>query len=202
MQPKVVVFDLGKVLVDFDYGIAARKLATLAKVPPDDVRRLVDQSPLLVQLETGLMNSARFFREVCAATGFCGDQKQFDALFADIFSPIDAMIDLHARLRVPTYIFSNTNDIAVRHIRERFPFFANFTGHIYSYEHGAMKPDPKLYEVVEKMTGASGGEILYLDDRAENVETGRQRGWQVILHESPEQTIPQLRAFKFPGLDS
>ena len=51
-----------------------------------------------------------------------------------------------------------------------------------------MKPDAKLYEVVEAKTGARGAEILYLDDRPENIEAGQARGWQVILQESPEQT--------------
>ena len=196
MRPKVVVFDLGKVLVDFDYGIAARNLAASAKVPPEQVGRLIDQSPLLFQFETGRMDNAGFFREVCAATGFCGTQAQFDALFADIFSPIDAMIDLHTQLRsagVPTYIFSNTNGIAIRHIRQRFPFFENFTGYILSYEHGAMKPDAQLYAVVEKVTGAKGAEILYLDDRVENVAAGESRGWQTILHTSPEPSIRTIR---------
>jgi HAD superfamily hydrolase (TIGR01509 family) len=196
LKPKVVVFDLGKVLVDFDYGIATRRLASLAKVPHEEIAGVIDQSPLLVQFETGLLDNEQFYGEVCAATGFCGDQKQFDSFFADIFTPIDPMIDLHAQLRranVPTYIFSNTNGIAVRHIRNRFPFFANFTGYILSYEHGAMKPDPKIYQMVEKITGASGSEILYLDDRSENVETGSQKGWQVVLHHTPNETIQRVR---------
>lgn len=196
MKPEVVVFDLGKVLVDFDYSIATRRIASLAKVPHGEISQLIDQSPLLVEFETGLLNNEQFYRKVCAATGFCGDQKQFDSFFADIFSPIDPMIDLHAQLRranVPTYIFSNTNGIAVRHIRDRFPFFGNFTGYILSYEHGAMKPDPKIYYVVEKITGASGSEILYLDDRTENVETGSKQGWQSILHHSPNETIQRVR---------
>jgi FMN phosphatase YigB (HAD superfamily) len=34
---------------------------------------------------------------------------------------------------IPTCIFSNTNPIAVRHIRTAFPFFANFDGYVLSY---------------------------------------------------------------------
>jgi len=196
MRPKVVVFDLGKVLVDFDYSIATQKLAALSKVSPADMARLVDQSPLLVEFETGLINTHDFYRQVCQATGFCGDQTQFDALFADIFSPIDPMIHLHAQLRranIPTYIFSNTNDIAVRHIRNRFPFFSDFTGYVLSYKHGAMKPRPEIYQVVEKVADARGEEILYLDDRPENIEAARQRNWQVILHHSPQGSIASVR---------
>ena len=107
------------------------------------------------------------------------------------------MVTLHSALRqknIPTYIFSNTNELAVGHIRRNFPFFANFDGYILSYEHGAMKPDSKLYEVVERQTGRRGSQILYLDDRPENIETGAARGWQVILQESCEKTRSALQA--------
>ena len=92
------------------------------------------------------------------------------------------------RIMLITYIFSNTNELAVSYIRRAFPFFANFNGYILSYEHGAMKPDAKLYEVVEQQSGHSQSEILYLDDRPENIAAGAARGWRVILQESPEQT--------------
>jgi HAD superfamily hydrolase (TIGR01509 family) len=91
--------------------------------------------------------------------------------------------------RVPLYIFSNTNDLAIGHIRRNFPFFAEFDDFVLSYEHGAMKPDAKLYEVVERLAGRRGGQLLYLDDRIENVEAGRARGWQVIHHRQPAESI-------------
>jgi len=59
---------------------------------------------------------------------------------------------------------------------------------VLSYEQGAMKPDAKSNEVVENMAGRKAGEILYLDDRPENVAAGAKRGWQVILQESPEKS--------------
>ncbi len=113
-------------------------------------------------------------------------------MFGDIFSPIDPMVRLHAELRaqrVPTYIFSNTNHLAVRHIRRRYPFFEKFDGYILSCENGAMKPDAKLYEIVERYAGKKGHDLLYIDDRPENIATGARRGWQTILHESPKKTI-------------
>ena len=74
------------------------------------------------------------------------------------------MLDLHRRLRhagLPTYIFSNTNELAIDHIRARFPFFHQFDGYILSYEHNAMKPDPRLYTVVEQTTGRAGPIALH-----------------------------------------
>ena len=197
--PEVVVFDLGKVLVDFDYAIAARNIATRGTMSAAEVQRFIDHSPLLFRYETGLMTKEQFFQEVSAATGFRDGLEEFGRIFADIFAPIEPMIALHAELRareIPTFIFSNTNELAIAHITRHYPFFAQFTGYVYSYVHGAMKPDHKLYEVVERITGRTGASILYLDDRVENAEAGVRRGWQVVHHDVPEKSIARVRELK------
>ena len=190
-RPQIVVFDLGKVLLDFDYSIAARRIAAQARIAAEEIKHFIDHSPLLFRYETGLITQQQFFDEICASCGFVGDLEEFGTFFSDIFVPIDPMVALQSELRargIPTYVFSNTNDLAISHIRRCFPFFGNFEGYILSYEHGAMKPDAKLYEVVEKSSGRHGSEILYLDDRTENIAAGAARGWQVILQESPDTT--------------
>jgi HAD superfamily hydrolase (TIGR01509 family) len=193
---KTVVFDLGKVLVDFDYSIAARKIASRGKMPANEINHFICQSPLLYRYETGMMTTKEFYEEVCARTGYTGGSEEFGRCFADIFVPILPMVQMQATLRqsgLPTFIFSNTNELAVGHIRRSFPFFANFDGYILSYEHGAMKPDAKLYEVVERYSGRQGNEILYLDDRLENITAGAARGWQVILQETPEKSMSAIQ---------
>jgi HAD superfamily hydrolase (TIGR01509 family) len=199
-RPQVVVFDLGKVLVDFDYGVATPRIAARGNVSPDAVKRLLNESPLLFRYETGLITTDEFFEEVRAATAFRGDMKEFRELFGDIFTPITPMIELHSALRkrsIPTYIFSNTNELQIGHIRRNFPFMKDFDGYILSFEHGAMKPAAKIYEVVERETNRRREEILYVDDRPENVAAGAARGWQVILQETPEKT---RAAFEKSGL--
>jgi FMN phosphatase YigB (HAD superfamily) len=192
---KAIVFDLGKVLLEFDFGRAASNMTAFCKLAPAEIRKALDQSALLHRYETGLMSDTQFFEAVREATGFRGTESEFGRCFGDIFSTIDPMIEFHESLRRagwPTYIFSNTNGLAIGFIRRQYPFFANFTDYIFSYEHGAMKPDAKLYGVVEQVTGMQGGELLYLDDRMENVAAGEARGWQVILQETPEKTLRRV----------
>lgn len=194
----VVVFDLGKVLVDFDYGIAARRVAARSSRKIAGLAQLLSGSPLLVKFESGLLTSRQFFSAIQKVTGFRGDCNEFARHFADIFSPMPGMVAIHARLRktkVPTYIFSNTNEIAVDHIRRRFPFFSDFDGYVLSYEIGAMKPRPKMYEALETMSRRRGDDIFYIDDRAENIETAVARGWRAVLHRSTRTTRAALQTF-------
>lgn len=202
MKPTAVVFDLGKVLVDFDWSIAARRMAVRCTMSPAELLRVFDYSPLVVQFELGTVSPEQFFAEAGRRIGFQGSFAEFGEIFADIFTEMTAMTALHAELRqrgVPTFIFSNTNELAVAHIRKQFPFFAHFDGYVLSYEHGAMKPHAPLYEVVERMTGRGGTELLYIDDRLENVEAGRARGWQTVQQVEPAKTITAVRALGLLG---
>jgi FMN phosphatase YigB (HAD superfamily) len=154
---------------------------------------------VLVQYECGFVTRAEFFGAIRDAVAFQGDLAEFSGYFADIFTEIPAMIALHAEIRrrgLSTYIFSNTNDLAVEHIARHFPFFKNFDGYVYSYQIRAIKPDAKIYEAMEALCGRSGSDIIYLDDRSENVAAGAARGWRALLHETPEKTRTMLENFE------
>jgi 2-haloacid dehalogenase len=193
--PKAVVFDLGKVLLDFDYGILARRVAPHIRLTSAEFRSLVDQTPLLHRYETGLSGDREFFDEVVSRSGFQGEYDTFAAWFGDIFTEIPPMVALQEELRrrgVPTFVFSNTNAMAIAHVRKAFPFFGGFTGEILSYEVGSMKPDVRIYEALERLSNLSGADLLYLDDRAENIEAGLARGWQGWIHDDPAVTVPRV----------
>lgn len=195
--PKAVVFDLGKVLLDFDYTRAARTLSVHSDLPAAEFKRLVDQSPLLHRYESGQMTTSEFIAEVRRLTGYQGGDDFFHAAFGDIFDEITDMIALQRGLRergVPTYVFSNTNELAVGHIRRAHSFFGGFDGYIYSYEAGCMKPAPGIYDALESLARLRGTELLYLDDRAENIAAGAARGWRTILHHDPAISIAEVNA--------
>ncbi|MFN0067533.1 MAG: HAD family hydrolase [Limisphaerales bacterium] len=196
-----VVFDLGKVLLDFDYVPVLRHIAAHSRTALPELKQLLDQGPLLHAYERGELDSPAFHRAVAEATGLTTPYPVFARLFGDIFTGIPEMIALHAALRgagVPTFVFSNTNDLAIQHVRRTFPFFNAFDGHVLSYEHGVMKPDPRLYEVVESVTGCRGADLVYLDDREENVAAGDARGWRVVHHAEAAATAAALRSYGLP----
>jgi epoxide hydrolase-like predicted phosphatase len=196
LSVRAVVFDLGKVLVDFDYGIAARKLAQRSGASAADIQRIIDQSPLLFRYESAQMTTPEFFAEAKEQIRFTGTFDEFAAAFADIFTEIPEMTRLQAHLRdggLHTSVLSNTNEIAIAHVRKNFPFFAGFADYVFSFEHAALKPDERIYRIAEQRSGVRGGEVLFIDDKPENVSGARQLGWQTICHQSADETIRRVR---------
>ena len=183
---KVVAFDIGKVLLDFDYSIFVQKLAPQTRWGEVELNNYLKQSPLLARYESGGLSSTKFIEQIRGETDFKGNETDFVAIFEDIFTPISGMIDIHrqiARSGIPTFTFSNTNEMAVRYIARTYDFWPIFKGHILSYEVGGLKPEVKIYEALEECSGFAGGEIAYLDDLPENCAAGRERGWQVCHHQ-------------------
>jgi glucose-1-phosphatase len=197
-SPEVVVFDLGKVFVDFDWNTAARKIAAHCALQHTEISERCLTASVFQQFETGLVDSETFYKEIKSLIEYQENFEQFAIDFGDIFTPIPAMIDLNRKLRaqaIPTYIFSNTNPISIDYIRQQFAFFAEFTDYVFSYEHKAMKPHASLYKVVEKVTGSQGHDILFVDDNYDNVQAGIDLGWLAVQHGSPQTTHSALAKY-------
>lgn len=194
---KIVAFDLGKVLLDFDYMKAAGKLVPLCGVFPLKLMGILtgEGMELLQQLELGQIGDDEFYRQLSTLVKFKGTREDFMKIFGDIFTPIDEMIQFHSELKkkgIRTYIFSNTNDTAVKWIAEHYPFYNDFDGYFLSYKMKVAKPSEAFYIKVEESTGKKGNEIIYVDDRQENIDTALSRGWSAVLYTSPEKVIPRV----------
>lgn len=193
---KIVAFDLGKVLLDFDYMRAAGRLLPLYGVFPLKVVGILTGSGLLEQLELGEINDDEFYEEVARLTKFKGTRQDFMEVFGDIFTPIDEMIAFQGELKqkgIPTYVFSNTNDTAVKWISEHYPFYNTFDGYFLSYKLKVAKPDERFYIALENATGKKGSDIIYIDDRQENIDGALKRGWDGIMFDSAKKVIPKVR---------
>ena len=100
------------------------------------------------------------------------------------------MIELHHELverGMRTFTFSNTNEMAVRHIAATYDFWPRFEGHVLSHEVKSLKPAPEIYAALEQTTGCTAAEIAYLDDRPENITAAMARGWQAVQFDSAIQ---------------
>ncbi len=187
-----VIFDLGKVLLDFDFAIAAKELARYSPQEEEQILESINQSPLLHTFERGDWSEAQFFQKLSVECRLEASLEELKKGFTEIFTPVPSMVGFMESLKergIPVMVFSNTNVTAVDYIRAAFPFFERFDAYCLSYEHGCMKPDTTLYGVAQLMTRCTPGNLLFLDDRAENVHAARQMGWNAIHHQAPEDSI-------------
>ena len=188
---RVVAFDIGKVLLDFDYGILVNRMVPMTNMDESGLNAFLNQSPLLAEYESGKLTSSEFIKVVQRETGFEGLESEFTVFFEDIFTPITDVIEMHREIAesgMATYTFSNTNEMAVRYMSRAYGFWPRFTGHVLSYKVKALKPEAKMYKFLEKISGCRGGEIAYVDDRSENIEEARARGWKAIKQSTPNET--------------
>ena len=59
---------------------------------------------------------------------------------------------------------------------------------------GVIKPDVKIYEMVEADCGVSPDRLLFTDDRQDNIKMAQSRGWQTHLFEGPAGLAKRLVA--------
>ena len=196
MTPKAVVFDIGNVLLDFDYRKTAARIESSCKVPAAELFKIITSPSLFNEFESGRMSGAQYFEQIQKLSGYCGAQHEFAEPFGDIFTEVPEMIAFNESLQargIPTYILSNTNEFSIAWIRKRYPFFANFTDYIFSHEHACMKPGARIYEVVEEKSGFRGPDLFYMDDREENIAAAVARGWQAVVHTDRARTLEIAR---------
>lgn len=201
---ELVIFDLGGVMIRLVSGWA--EACALAGVEGRDFftdktrrDRLTD---LCNEHEHGRIDETTLYAQGAALTGL--SREQFAAAFlAWIREPYPGVHELVHRVKrtgVRTACLSNTTDGHWRLMNHdpchRLPLDEldyRFT----SFQIGAMKPAPAIYEHVERATGIAPGAMLFFDDAQANVHAARRRGWQAHridpAGDPPAQIAARLR---------
>jgi putative hydrolase of the HAD superfamily len=172
------LFDIGNVLLKFDFSVALRKLAAQGEVAEMvDVMARIDQIKLAY--EDGQMDRAAFLRGAFDVLRYRGTEAEFIAAWEDIFVPNAPMVELVEKLhsRFPLYLLSNTSDIHREYVFRHYPFFRRFSAGTYSYEARTSKPGKAIYEVAQRQLGLEPVSTFFIDDLLPNIETARALGF-------------------------
>jgi FMN phosphatase YigB (HAD superfamily) len=214
MPPKILYFDLGKVLVEFSHERMCNQMAEVAGTTPEAVRQALfgdtESLAALIRYETGHITTDEFFDHFCHSTGTTPDRKRLEAAVCDIFAPIEPMWELVGRLAQAgnrMAILSNTNRLQWEFISNgHYPLFATgqpmnaFAWAILSYEVEAMKPDRAIYDAAVERAGVAAHEVFFTDDRLENVEGAKAAGLDAVQFVDCEGLIGELREREVVGV--
>jgi epoxide hydrolase-like predicted phosphatase len=191
---EAVIFDIGNVLLPFNWDIAADRFCTRTGHTRRELDDFIVTTPFVHQLEIGQITGPQFFAILAREFVFTGSYEEFAWIWSDIFTPDEAMIALAAKLKGHRlrYILSNTNDIHMDFILKQFPFMHEFEGHILSYKVGLQKPDPAIYHLTLQKFGLVAEHCVYIDDLVANAEGARSVGMQAIHHRDAATTRREL----------
>lgn len=182
MPSPALLFDIGNVLVRFDFTAAAQRFAAQSESTAEEVLALL--SPFKDDLESGRISDDDFIAQSISKIGFRGARHEFVSIWSDIFTENTPMIEAVAQLAVThsLYLLSNTSGLHKDWLFEKYDVFRHFAGGIYSHEAGAMKPHDSIFEAAVKTFGLDPVRTLYIDDLPDNIATGKRLGFVSHLY--------------------
>jgi len=193
---RAAIFDLGRVLVNFDFARGYRALEPLCPYTAEEIHRRLAATPLVEDFETGLIEPHDFVSRMAAILGFEIAYDRFCAIWSSIFTetlvPESLLETLAARYRL--LMLSNTNAIHFQMIRESYPLVRHFHEFVLSYEVHAMKPRREIFERAIERAGCRAEECFYTDDIPEYVEAARRLGIDAVQFQSAAQLEAELRS--------
>ncbi len=179
---KVILCDLGNVLVGFDHRIASRRILPYTRKPFEEVHRLFFDSPDTKAYEEGRLTSRQFYRRMVKKIGLNGlSYGRFSHIWNEIFFANRPMVRLLKRLgrRYRLYLISNISKLHYDYIARMFPDHLAVFDKVYlSYRIGARKPHPAIYR--RALSGIPKEAVLYTDDRRDLIAFARSIGIKSI----------------------
>jgi 2-haloacid dehalogenase len=196
MTVEAVVFDIGRVLIEWEperfYDRAlgeARRRAFFDAVPIHDMN---------VRVDLGEPWEASVAALAAAHPDWAEEIGHWHHRWIEMASPaIPRSVRLLRALRakgIPVFALTNFGVETYQHAATHYPFFHEFDRAFVSGRLRLAKPDPAIYEVVERDSGLHGPQLLFTDDRPENVEAAARRGWRTHLFTDPQGLAARLVA--------
>jgi putative hydrolase of the HAD superfamily len=193
---KAILFDLGRVLINFDFQRGYRALAGLCPYAAEEIPRRLAGTGLVERFETGLVEPHDFVDQMRRILELKVDYDQFrgiwSSIFTDILIPENMLEGLRRRHRL--VLVSNTNALHFEMIRENYGhLLRHFDDLVLSYEVHAMKPRPEIFQAAVERAGCRPEECFYTDDIAAYIEGARRMGIDAVAFESRAQLEGEMR---------
>jgi putative hydrolase of the HAD superfamily len=197
MPPKFIYFDLGNVLLNFSHPRMCRQMAEVAGLSEEAVFQALFGSDLELDYERGRVTTPEFYEQFCTATGTRPDFDRLTHAACDIFTAHVGTKRVLSQLLAAGYrlgLLSNTNEMHYNYFaRGRFALIPTaFEQLVLSFEVGAIKPEPQIFQAAIEKAGVLPEEIFFTDDIAGHVEGARAAGIDAVQFTTPAALLDAL----------
>ncbi|MCF8243212.1 MAG: HAD family phosphatase [Melioribacteraceae bacterium] len=193
----VIVFDLGNVLIPFDYSKMINKLNDIADGLGDHFEKLYRDNYEAGhrKFERWQITNDQFLDLMMEWTKNNITREEFCHIYSDIFEVNKEVSSLLPQLKekYQLVLLSNTNDIHKKYGWEKYDFLKHFDKLILSHEIGAVKPEEKIYKAVEQFTQKPADEHIFIDDIKEYVDAAKNLNWDGIQFTGYDNLVAELQ---------
>jgi 2-haloacid dehalogenase len=178
---EAVIFDIGNVLTRW------QPEAFYDRVIGEDRRRALFAAVDLYHMND-LIDRGALFRETIydwadRHPAWAQEIRLWYDRWIELATPrIEGSIRLQRALRakgVPVFALTNFGRHSFDEAVPKLDFLVDFDRHYVSGRMGVIKPDPRIYEMVEQDCGIAPDRLIFTDDREDNIAAAAARGWQV-----------------------
>ncbi|MHB1686370.1 MAG: HAD family hydrolase [Ignavibacteriaceae bacterium] len=192
----VVVFDLGNVLIPFNYSLMIERFNEIKPGLGDKFAGFYKSNyEIHRSYERGDISEKDFISKMLEVLEHKLDADTFCNYFSQIFTANENVAALLPKLKekYKLVLLSNTNSIHREYGWKDYEFLRYFDKLILSYEVHAVKPEEKIYRSVEAYTKLLPEEHIFIDDVAEYVEGAKNAGWDAVQFLSYEKLVADLK---------
>src|SRR6185503_19812268 len=174
---EALLFDLGKVLIDFDFERCMRQFAAKTSLSREEFEQVIWDKRWIRRYERGEITTAEYHRHLCENGRLCMALEEFEEAWTAVFLPdllLPELLLMELKQRYPLIIVSNSNEVHASFISRKYTVLDHFGHRIFSHEVGSLKPDSKIYEEAIRVSGKRPEALFFTDDREENIEAASQ----------------------------
>ena len=200
-HPKALLFDLGGVLVDIDFGRAIAAWAPYSALTPDALRQTFKHDVQYDRHERGEITANEYFEHLAATLQLTATTEQIEqgwnAIFVGEILQTRKLVEAMRGI-LPCYAFTNTNASHMAAWSKLFPGAVSAFDRIFaSHQLGLRKPELAAFDRICSLTDTPAASILFFDDLAENVQAAEDAGLQGVLVRSTEDVVDSLHSLGY-----
>lgn len=189
---KTIIFDLSEVYLRGLFGtheLLSKRLGI--KIESPDLL-----TPLTIRLFEGKITEDEFWRTLRNKNKWDIRVKELKKIVRSNFREIEGMREIIEKLKKKGYklgLLSVHTREWVEHCEKQFDYHKLFHSILYSFEIEVCKPEKRAYELMLKKIKSKAENCLFIDDNPENLIAAEKLGIKIILFESAQQLINELK---------
>ena len=196
-----VLWDFGHTLVDWDPARLSRKLLADEHAVESflggvcTMRWHLEHDRGMPMAENRAALTERFPEHAALIEAW---DTRWDEMFDGWVEGMQAIVETLEAQSIPQFGLTNLPAEKWPHVRANYPALSRFADVIVSGEEGLVKPDAEIYHRTIARLPFAPSEVLFIDDRADNIAAARNVGFAGHVFTDAETTRAALREHGLP----